>query len=214
MTDPDPDLAGTALTRTRASLHAVAELLLAGPQYRRSRTIELRVSPGGFRTSAEPAAAVVGTDLVVGGARFPMSGRTVRGLAAAAGTTASDLDDVYPDGSGAGPDDELVVDAGAATLIAEAYARGDAALRRLDASADPVLWPEHFDVGLRLDEVNYGVSPGDGFLPEPYAYVGVDPVPAGDPFWNAPFGVAVPMSSLADAAAVLDLFTDARRRLG
>ena len=36
----------------------------------------------------------------------------------------------------------------------------------------PVLWPEHFDVGITLDKVNYGVSPGDDDIPEPYAYVG------------------------------------------
>lgn len=37
----------TADLRTaRRSLHGVAELVLAGPQYRRSGTIRLRVSPG------------------------------------------------------------------------------------------------------------------------------------------------------------------------
>ena len=35
-----------------------------------------------------------------------------------------------------------------------------------------VLWPEHFDVGIDANEVNYGVSPGDASCPEPYAYVG------------------------------------------
>jgi hypothetical protein len=62
-----------------------------------------------------------------------------------------------------------------------------------------VLWPEHFDLGVTVAEVNYGVSPGDSFLEVPYAYVGpwsLDDV-QGD-FWNAPFGAARPVAGLAD----------------
>lgn len=43
-----------ALTTTRRALHAIAELVLAAPQLRTSASIELRVSPRGFRTVAEP----------------------------------------------------------------------------------------------------------------------------------------------------------------
>ena len=44
---------------------------------------------------------------------------------------------------------------------------------RLDVRAgQPVLWPEHFDLAIDVDEVNYGVSPGDGYHGAPYAYVG------------------------------------------
>ena len=39
---------------TRRSLHGVAELVLAGPQYRTSGSIELRVTPGGFATTVAP----------------------------------------------------------------------------------------------------------------------------------------------------------------
>jgi hypothetical protein len=58
-----------------------------------------------------------------------------------------------------------------------------------------VLWPEHFDVAITLDEVNYGASPGDGYLGEPYAYVGPFEPREGE-FWNAPFGAARPLREL------------------
>jgi hypothetical protein len=50
-----------------------------------------------------------------------------------------------------------------------------------------VLWPEHFDIGISVDEVNYGVSPGDVHIPEPYAYVGPWHPRVGT-FWNTGFG--------------------------
>ena len=74
-----------------------------------------------------------------------------------------------------------------------------------------MLWPEHFDVAIRVEGVNYGVSPGDGYLGEPYAYVGVDPVPS-DPFWNAPFGAARPLADLPGVDAVVAFFEEASRR--
>ncbi len=205
MTDPD-------LVRTRRALHALGELVLAGPQYRVSGTIKLRASPGGFGTWVQPGLAVVGADLVKDGTTVPVSGRTARELAASLGVIAGAPLDVYLDGSGMSVDDVLDVDAGAAAHIADAYARGDAALRLLAPDAEPVLWPEHFDVGIRVDDVNYGVSPGDGYLAEPYAYVGVDPVPVADPFWNAPFGAAQLMTSFADVLALRDFFADAGER--
>jgi len=69
---------------------------------------------------------------------------------------------------------------------------GDAALRALGEQVAgvqaprPVLWPEHFDIGITLDEVNYGVSPGDDMIGEPYAYVGPFRRREGA-FWNQPF---------------------------
>ena len=43
---------------TRRSLHAVAERVLAGPQYRAAGTIRLRVTPGGFGTPRFPATSL------------------------------------------------------------------------------------------------------------------------------------------------------------
>ena len=91
------------------------------------------------------------------------------------------------------------MDEACAAQIAEAFRRGDEALAALDPDAERVLWPEHFDVGISLDEVNYGVSPGDAGIPEPYAYVGPwSPADFTGPFWNTSFGAARPMAELDD----------------
>lgn len=75
--------------------------------------------------------------------------------------------------------------------------------RRFAPDLTPVLWPEHFDVGIQLDEVNYGISPGDHYVDEPYAYVGPWTPRTGE-FWNAPFGAARPLRDLPGDA--LDAF--------
>jgi hypothetical protein len=204
MTDND-------LVRTRRSLHAVAELVLAGPQWRASRDIRLRVTPGGFSTVAAPDLRVAGTELIAGNDRHRIEGTSAT-LASALGVTAGMPQGVYHEGSGSTPADELVLDQAAAQRIVDSLALGDVALRSLAPGEEPVLWPEHFDVGIRVDEINYGVSPGDGFLAEPYAYVGVAPIP-GDPFWNAPFGAARPMTQFTDARAVQAFFIDGRDRV-
>lgn len=200
------------LAHTRRALHAVAEHVLAGPQYRASGTIKLRVAPGGFRTWAEPSLAVVGTDLLHAGIAHPMAGRTARELAAAAGVAAGAPTDIYHDGCGVTLDEPLEVDATAARVIAEAYVLGDAALRLLAPDLEPVLWPEHFDVGIRLADINYGVSPGDSLLAEPYAYVGIDPIPPDDLYWNAPFGATRPVATFPDAQGLREFFEEARQR--
>ncbi len=190
------------LVATRRSLHAVAELLLAGPQYADSGTIKLRPTPSGFGTVRAPDARVAGTDLVVPDGAVPLPGRSVRDVAAAAGLTVRSLGDVYSDGSGLTPDHVLEVDVAAADEIAEAFRAGDLALAALAPDVERVLWPEHFDLGLSLDEVNYGVSAGDTFLEVPYAYVGPwSPGQVSGAFWNAPFGAARPLADLADLAA-------------
>jgi hypothetical protein len=207
------------LSTTRRSLHGVAETLLAGPEHRATGRIRLQVTADGFCTLELPSApsriAVVGTDLVVGvGAdrrRFALRG-TYRGLGDEAGIGAGAPEGVYHDGSGVGLDEEVVVDPAGAAILESALAIGDDALRRLAAAhgrtgADgaPVLWPEHFDVGVTLDEVNYGVSPGDSGIGEPYAYVGPWARRAGA-FWDQPFGSARTVRELGGADAVLAYF--------
>ncbi len=192
------------LVRTRRALHAVAEFVLAGPQYAASGTIRLKVTPGGFGTCAAPDLRVEGTDLVVGRARFPLTA-TCAELAAAVDVEARDLRDVYADGPDHPLDDPVSVDPEAVAVIAEAFGRGDAALRALAPDEDPVLWPEHFDLGITLDEVNFGVSPGDGHLDVPYAYVGPWTPREGD-FWNEAFGAARPLTELPDVTTLIQFF--------
>ena len=84
------------------------------------------------------------------------------------------------------------------------------------AAEPPVaqLWPEHFDLAVTLDEVNYGGSPGDDEHPLPYLYVGPWTLPTdGDPFWNEPFGASTTAGPALDPATALTFFTDGRRRL-
>jgi hypothetical protein len=201
------------LAATRRSLHGVAELVLAGPQYAACGRIELRATPDGFGTVATPDLRVAGVAVVADGRVVAIDGHTPGSLAAALGVEATSLGAVYRGGPGVSPDEMLKVDFENARILAEAFATGDAALTALAPDATRVLWPEHFDIGITVDEVNYGVSPGDDQLPVPYAYVGPWTVPAADSFWNAPFGAAREMSTLADPAAVLAFFEEGRDRL-
>ncbi len=193
-----------ALIRSRVALHAIAETLIAGPQYAAHGDIRLTVRPDGFAGWVGDGAAVVGTDLVSPTGRYPIRGR-LADLAATAGIEPRRLSDVYSGGPDIALDDPVEVDADSATRLLERLAAGDAALRALDPAQRPVLWPEHFDVGITIDRVNFGVSPGDGSIPVPYAYVGPWDVPAG-PFWDQPFGAALRLDGPADPGPILDFF--------
>ncbi|SPT63661.1 hypothetical protein [Actinomadura madurae] len=199
------------LATARRSLHGVAELVLAGPQYRQSGTIRLRVVPGGFGTVQAPDLRVNETELVCGDREVPLNGTTCRELGAAVNVEAGGAGDLYKDGSGVGLDEVLGVDAEAAHQIVRAFGQGQEALTRFAPDITPVLWPEHFDLGIAVDAVNYGVSPGDQQVNEPYAYVGPWEPRHGE-FWNTAFGAARPLRVLPGATALLDFFTEGRDR--
>jgi hypothetical protein len=78
-----------------------------------------------------------------------------------------------------------------------------------------VLWPEHFDLGISAGPINYGASPGDCHVLEPYLYVGPhEGPPPGDPeFWNAPFGAARTIHQIGTAADAAAFFRDGRARI-
>jgi hypothetical protein len=194
------------LRTTRTYLHGVAELLMAGPQFRRSGTIRLRSVPGGFATVKEPALAVEG-DLLAG---LKLSGATFADLAAGLGIEGGAPEGLYADGCGLGLDEVIQVEAEAAFAIARGFALADAAARLLAPELEPVLWPEHFDLGIALDEVNYGVSAGDGSCEEPYAYV-APWEPREGAFWNASFGAAKPLTELTGTESVLSFFAEGRQ---
>lgn len=196
-----------ALVATRRALHGIAELVIAGPQHRAAGTIRLQVTPGGFG-GVSSALRIAGSDLVWDGGRAPLRG-TCRELAAAAGVDVGEPVGVYGETSGVDPDEPLAVDPAAAAVLAEWFARGDAALRILAPAEVPVLWPEHFDIGIAVDEINYGVSPGDAGHPRPYAYVGPW-TPREGAFWNAPFGALRDAEELLDIAAVVAFLAEGR----
>lgn len=195
------------LVATRRSLHGVAELVIAGPQFRTLGSIELRVRPGGFG-GHRSSVGVDGPDLVWDGGRKRLEG-TCRDLAAATGQQVSDLADVYAGGPGVDPDEQLVFDTEALDQLLGWFGRGDAALRTFAPAVEPVLWPEHFDVGITIGDVNYGVSPGDSTHTGPYGYVGPWTQREGE-FWNAPFGAVRDASELPDVEAVVTFFEAGR----
>ncbi|MBF6297289.1 hypothetical protein IU459_06985 [Nocardia amamiensis] len=195
--------------RSRQALHATAELLIAGPQYREFGTIRLRAVHGGFGGVRWPF-SVVGAELVWPEGRIRLEG-TYRDVARVAGFEPGAPEGSYSDTTGVDLDAAIELDASAAGLIEEWFAVGDRALRCLAPDVTPVLWPEHFDLASTLDEVNYGVSPGDDAHPGPYAYVGPWSPRSGD-FWNAPFGALRPRDKVNTVAALLQFFEDGRKR--
>jgi hypothetical protein len=176
-----------ALAATRRRLHGIGECLMAGPQRRTGGRFTLRVTPGGFATTGAPALRLDGTEIVVDESRrVPVAG-TFSELANALGVDFGPPPDAYPDGSKATPGDDAALDGASARLIQDWYLRADAALRVMAPRQTPILWPEHFDVAILLDETSYGASPGDASYAAPYAYVSNSDHDRSD-FWNAPFG--------------------------
>ena len=216
-------MTGDALPGTRRSLHGIAEHVLAAHQRRLTGSIRLGVTARGLRT----AALAVGDGLELratalyrerDGLTAPLAG-SMEKLARAVDVEFGLPDPPYSPASGVGPDDVVDVDPASTELILSAWRRGDAALRELGdryaeaAAPVPVVWPEHLDVAVTLDEVNYGVSPGDAYSAVPYAYVGPHR-PGSGPFWNAPFGAARPLSRLPTADDVLAFFERGRAEAG
>ncbi|MFI7587312.1 hypothetical protein ACIB24_09590 [Spongisporangium articulatum] len=205
----------TQVVRARQVLHALAEQLLAGPQHRTTGEIALAVTDGGFATTASPGGGLErlevragGVHAEPGGREVPL-GRPVRSLAAVLGVRPGIPVNLYLEHAELGPDDDLGADPAALSVVLGALSDGAAALRALAPDETPVLWPEHFDVGLSVDEVNYGVSPGDAGHDLPYAYVGPWTPRTGD-FWNEPFGASRPLTQLAGVDGILAFFLEGR----
>ncbi|WP_407345529.1 hypothetical protein [Pengzhenrongella phosphoraccumulans] len=189
---PDPYL----LVTTRSRLHGIAEGLLAGPQRRAGGGLALRITPGGFATTGEPALRLEGTDLVVGERRRVAVAGTFEVLADSIGVEFGAPAGEYPDGSNESPADDAALDPASARLIEDWFLLADAALRVMASEVTPILWPEHFDVAILLDDTSYGASPGDALHATPYAYVSI--AEHGDSeFWNAPFGAVRDHTELA-----------------
>ncbi len=185
---------------TRRSWHWVAEWLMAGPQHRDSGTIRLQVVPGGFATR-DGSIRVDRNELVTAdGRRIRLQG-TLAEVAGEAGIAGGAPEGLYPDSSDAAPHSRLSIDQAAADALAGWLERGAAALGAFAPEETPVLWPEHFDVGIAVDDVNYGISLGDAYEEAPYVYVGPWK-PREGTFWNAPFGAARTWGELNDQGAV------------
>ena len=214
------------LAATRDGLHRLAEHVLAAARYAATGKIGLMPSPGGFGTPPFGAdgqfLAVDGTELVVGGAagtrRTTLT--TIRAAAEFAGVTPGAPARVYKPATPLNLDEPLLIDPRAARLLAEWYQLGAQAMSGLaaeiagDEPTAVVLWPEHFDAGMTAAAINYGASPGDDQVTDPYLYVGPhDGPPPGDPaFWNAPFGAARTFRQIGTVAEAAAFFRDGRAR--
>ena len=199
-----------AYRSTRRQLHAVAEMLIAGPQHRRHGTIRLLVTSSGFCGAVLPI-AVEGTELVWPHRRAELAGALAL-LAAAAGVDIGAPVGLYRSSALLSADAVLDLDAHAAARIHHSLRLGAQALKTFADCQQPVLWPEHFDVAVTVDGANYGVSLGDSYHQGPYAYVGPHRRPTG-PFWNAPFGAARLLQAGDDAEALVDFFTQGKEHL-
>src|SRR3954467_2097757 len=122
------DMAATYAT-TRHSLHGLAELVLAGPRYTAGGLMRLRVDSDGIRTWDDPPVLLSRGELVSGSQRIALSGLTFGDAATAVGLTAQPLDHVYHDGPHVTVDELGALDADDVSVVEEALARGDAALR-------------------------------------------------------------------------------------
>jgi hypothetical protein len=116
-------------------------------------------------------------------------------------------------------DAALTLDPAGMKVLAQWYAVGADALERLrdrladEESSEAQLWPEHLDLAITAGTVNYGVSPGDEYIDEPYAYVGPHGgPPTRDEFWNVSFGAATTILERPDADAVFGFFVEGHDR--
>ena len=215
MTDP---------VATRLSLHAVAEHVLGAALHAATGKIGLRRSPGGFGTpwfpgptGSERRISVVGVELLVedadGERSQPLT--TVRAAAAFADVEPGGPADVYTLSTPLEPDAPLTIDAEAAARIGWWFALVDEALARFTAEIaedDPAtvqLWPEHFDLATSAAEVNYGGSPVDAAIPEPYLYVGPW-TPREGAFWDKPWGASRLASQIPDVEAAVSFLHEGR----
>jgi hypothetical protein len=217
-----------AYGQSRASLHRLAEHVLAPARHQATGRIGLRQTPGGFGTppfgSTDRVIAVDGREIVVTdrSGQTPASRRaaitTVRDAADFVGVEPGAPASVYRPNTPLEPDAPLLIDDEAVDVIAMWYELTAKALSVFatsiadDEPSEAQLWPEHFDLALTADRINYGGSPGDEYIEVPYLYVGPfegRPDEA-EPFWNQPFGAALAFDEVAAIDDALSFFRRGR----
>ncbi len=221
------DRAPARLAATRAGWHRVAEHMPAAALYRATGHNGLVRSPGGFRAPSfgtdGRSRAVDGSELVVSGAagtkRTPLT--TVRAATEFAGIMPGTPAGVSGHAAPPGLDAPLLIEPGAARLLAEWHGLGAQALSRFaaeipgDQPAGPALWPAHFDTGMTAAAISHAASPGDDHITDPYLYAGPhDGLPPGGPaFWNAPSGAVRIFGQAGIVAEAPALSGDGRERV-
>jgi hypothetical protein len=203
----------------------LGEHVLSAARHAVTGRIGLSVVDGGIETppfgDAQRQVGVIGGRLTVSesSGRRDVEITTLRAAAEFAGVSAGAPRDVYAPSTTCDLDTPLLIDMAAFGLISGWYSLVDAALRDFLASATAdgsvaiTLWPEHFDVAIRLDDVNYGGLAGDELSTTPYAYVGPNarllPTPRAG-FWSAPFGAVCARDEVASVADLVAFFEAGR----
>jgi len=199
------------LMRTRRSWHALADWVLAPARHAADGRIGLQPWPGGFGTP-DGRLRVDGTLLVVDGQAHPLT--TLAAAAEDSGVAPGRHSGTYEPETTWDPDAPLFVDEDATATLAAWFALGGAALERFAAelpeSSAITLWPEHFDIALAAEQVNYGASPGDDDHARPYLYVGPWSQHGDDPFWNEQWGASLTDLAVATAEDALTFFRRGR----
>ena len=205
---------------TLESLQSIAEHLLAADLHRHTGKVGLRRTLGGF---GQPEFFVNGKRrrLRVDGTRLALLEgdherwtelTTLADLARFAATGLGAPGGVFEATTTLEPEAGLNIDARTTGRLTEFYRTAEAALEELRSAntgrrpALVQLWPEHFDLATNLEEVNFGASPGDEAVPEPYFYVGPWEPREGD-FWNEPFGAVLRHGDVSQPDDVLDFFS-------
>jgi hypothetical protein len=136
---------------------------------------------------------VSGIDLITPAGRFPLRGRLVD-VAKSAGITTRPLRDVYSGGPDFSDLEPVDVAVGAVDPLSRAIINGDAALRSFAPNEDPILWPEHCDIGISVPEVTTeclrATRVSTSLMPTSVPGVCLGTV------WNQPFWAARPLSEL------------------
>jgi hypothetical protein len=226
-----------SLPATREALHQLAEHVLAAAQYAATGDIALVAAPGGFATlpfgpppfgaecfGAESTVIAVDLDELVvtrAGKQRRTRIQTVAQAADFVGIQPGAPAQVYRPATPLEPDAVLRIDREAARLLADWYQLGAHALAAFatavpyDEPSPPQLWPEHFDLASVAARINYGASPGDAQIGEPYLYVGPfdGPPSGGDGFWNTPFGAALRHREVASVEDAIAFFHAGRDRV-
>ncbi len=174
---------------TRDAMHALAEHVVAPARYRVERHIGLIPTPGGFGTPVfgdGERVRVDGVELVHErpGTSTRVAITTLDAAARFVGIPLGALREVYTPATECSADAPLAVRADGARALAAWYAFAGAVLDELRATyaayepSGTTIWPEHFDLACELGSAdagtraNYGASPGDKAIDQPYLSVG------------------------------------------
>jgi hypothetical protein len=210
-----PELPPT-LAETRGALHALAEQVVSAAYFHATTHIGLRPTPRGFGTPVfgrQERVRVDTTSLVhERGTETRRHEITTLWAAAAFIGVPVGAPPVFTPTTSLDAEAPLRIDREAALVLADWYALGGALLGDLKAahagtpSSESQIWPEHFDLACELGDAdagtraNYGASPGDGTIPEPYLYVGPwDAERRTGELGTYPFGAALTYSELRRA---------------